>query len=397
MGRDAPKDARELRLAQTHPEGYVGPQSAGRQEAGPRPSVGRPRPTGAPKRSRYAGWCVETAGRRPRSRPVHRPSSEEGDVRTFGGRTRCEGNPAEAEVPPGIADGYEPRRSDPKTRTATELQPGMASRSELRARISEEIRPERHPGVGGPVAEATRSDGDPSVPREPEDRRSRSTWLLPDGTNTTAEPRIAPKSETVSSAIAVPHRSLPGDRRYPTSGNRRRRSSRSDGVRRQRQLCSASHRTSRKRTTRLGYAASRDRSVTTHRHERCYLVPQRPSHTRRNGRARDKQPKRTGSSSPGSRCQRTEKYSDTRNLVGGDPRTSREPPCEIRRERSRSPPEGGERHRPTPPEGEGTPGTVQCFEKQRDRMLPKRCSQQVGEARLQGVTPLENPYPGAAG
>jgi hypothetical protein len=100
-------------------------------------------------------------------------------------------------------------------------------------------------------------------------------------------PAATPKSNVFPATIAAPHRGLPGDRRYPTSENRRRRSSRYDDFRRQRQLCSADHRTSRKRTTRLGYAAPRDRSVMTRRNERCYLVPQRPLCPHRSGGTAD--------------------------------------------------------------------------------------------------------------
>jgi hypothetical protein len=42
-------------------------------------------------------------------------------------------------------------------------------------------------------------------------------------------------------------------------------------------------------------------------------------------------------------------------------------------------------------------GDGPLLRREENRMLPKRCSQQVGEARLQGFTPLENPYPGADG
>ena len=107
-------------------------------------------------------------------------------------------------------------------------------------------------------------------------------------------PADTPKSDVFPATIAAPNRCLPGDRRYPTSENRRRRSSRYDDFRRQRQLCSASHLTSRKRTTRLGYAAPRDRSVTTHRDERCYLVPQHPLCPHRGGRTANMQSETNG-------------------------------------------------------------------------------------------------------
>ena len=127
------------------------------------------------------------------------------------------------------------------------------------------------------MAEATRSNSDPNAHKSRDTVLRCSAWPLPKE-DVRGDPFLAaaPKSSLFRLRLRYHtgvSRVTAGTQRIE---NRRGRSSRCDDSRRQRQLCSAGHLTCRERTTRLGNAAPRGESLTTHHNERCYLVPHYP-------------------------------------------------------------------------------------------------------------------------
>jgi hypothetical protein len=152
--------------------------STGQQEVGPRPSEPRAPSQGLRRALDKRGFAW--FGRQKTPIPA-RPSAalpEEIGSRARRSRTRCEGRPAEAGVPPGIAGGNEPcclarRPGSGRTQTG-----GGVSRQTANTNLRGGS-PRAPSGVGGPVAEATRSGGDPVHPKSRNTGLRGSTWPLP--------------------------------------------------------------------------------------------------------------------------------------------------------------------------------------------------------------------------
>jgi hypothetical protein len=193
-------------------------------------------------------------------------------------------------------------------------------------------------------------------------------------------------------ANATPNRIPPGWRPVTDRLTSHRRTSRWSGLVDPWQQHSAGRRCSTRRASHLGSATllvNRERptlvsGAACHRYIR--FVRRRGGHAIQGNRERR----------DGSRCPRSEDQWTPINRRSAPPENqglpSRQPTVVVprARRRGRRPSGATKRGRCTQRKGHST--TWAGYP-----MLPERCSWRIGEAQLQGVTPLENPYPSRCG